>query len=244
MEEQRQFPEWEPPVPDYEAIRRDYGVDRILQTHTDFAVCLSQVAKDDLVSNHGFDPARVGVLARGALGEFAVAPGDPVRGRILFLGTACLMKGIHYFARAAEKLGRTYQFRVAGNVTHQIASRPECRRLHFLGRIPRNEVQAEIRRADVMVLPTLLELAARAVFESMASGVPVVTTRGSGTDVVDGREGLVVPERDGDAVASAIEKIVENRDLRKHLGANGTARIARESTGGFGASLVDLLKAA
>ena len=46
-------------------------------------------------------------------------PDEPVRGRILFAGTADLRKGIHYLAMAAEKLvehGLHYEFRVAGNV--------------------------------------------------------------------------------------------------------------------------------
>src|SRR5207247_7336680 len=87
---------------------------------------------------------------------------EPVRGRVLFAGTADLRKGIHYFAMAAEKVlssGKRFEFRVAGNVKPQVAKQPVCRHLNFLGRIPSEEVAREFAFADVFVVRSFMSAA-------------------------------------------------------------------------------------
>src|SRR5258705_10201873 len=99
-----------------------------------------------------------------------------IPGTVLFAGTADLRKGIHYLAMAAEELkcrGRSYESRIAGNVTPKIAQRQECRQLTFLGRVPRDQMQNEFARADILVLPSLAEGSAEVTYEALAAGIPV-----------------------------------------------------------------------
>ncbi len=64
-EERRNFPDWEPDTPDFAAIRRERGGENALLTLTDFAICPSEAARDDLVQNFGF-PRDVTRLSRMA----------------------------------------------------------------------------------------------------------------------------------------------------------------------------------
>ena len=60
--------------------------------------------RDDLVQNFGLPSERAAVVPYGVNPELFSVRNEPVRGRILFAGTADLRKGIHYLAMAAEKL--------------------------------------------------------------------------------------------------------------------------------------------
>jgi glycosyltransferase involved in cell wall biosynthesis len=61
----------------------------------------------------------------------------------------------------------------------------------------------------------------------MAAGTPVVATAVSGTPELlrDGREGLLVPARDADALAAALVRLAEDADARAAMGAAGAARV-------------------
>ena len=81
--------------------------------------------------------------------------------------------------------------------------------------------------SDVFVLPSLSEGIPRTILESMACGVPVVCTDlPQLIDLVEGG-GLLVPPRDPEAIASAIIKIIENREFASELGKTGTERIVK-----------------
>ena len=104
-----------------------------------------------------------------------------------------------------------------------------CRRLTFLGRVPRQQIHEEFQRADVFVLPSLAEGSAEATYEALASGVPLVTTKASGSVACDGIEGRIVPERNVEILASAIEQIVEDRPVRDRM-AHAARERARDYT--------------
>jgi glycosyltransferase involved in cell wall biosynthesis len=66
--------------------------------------------------------------------------------------------------------------------------------------------------------------------EAMATGLPVVSTDISGIPelIVDGENGLLVPERDAAALAGAIERLLDDAALRGRLGAAGRATVCRD----------------
>jgi glycosyltransferase involved in cell wall biosynthesis len=230
--ERRAFPDWESGQPDFEGIRGEFADSNALLTHSDFAVCPSEAVRTDLEEKFGFRRGHSAVVPYGLDPKWLELSPRPRSGRVLFVGTADLRKGIHYLAMASRRLRADdpyYEFRIAGNVAPRIANQPACRHLTFLGRIPRDRIHEEYSGADVLVLPSLAEGSAEVTYEALAMGIPVITTAAAGSVVRDGIEGRIVPERDHNALAEAIQQIVRNRELRDRMSARARAR-AREYT--------------
>jgi glycosyltransferase involved in cell wall biosynthesis len=244
-EEQRRFPEWEPEPIDFDGVRNKFAEQRELLNQTDYAVCPSEIVRGDLEREFKFGEGRSAVVPYGVDGGWLTATVWPVTGRVLFGGTAGLRKGIHHLAKASELLQgrrRLYEFRIAGEVTQRIARLRECRHLTFLGRVPRDQVQAEFASADVFVLPSVAEGSAEATYEALAAGLPVITTEAAGSVVRHGIDGWVVPERDSVALAEAIERIIGDRHLRATMSLAARERAREYTVERYGERLVAALQ--
>lgn len=242
--EQRAFDSWEPRAPELDSVRREFTDERDLVGLTDFAICPSEAVASDLGNEFGFPANRSEVVPYGVASERFKSSSVPVPGRVLFVGTVGLRKGVHYLAMAAEELarrGRHYEFLLAGDVTPRFAKHPACRHLRFLGRIPRHQIAEQFGIADVFVLPSLAEGSAEATYEALAAGIPVITTAATGSVVRHEVEGLVVPERDPRALANAIERVIEDRRCRAQLAAACRLRAREHSLEAYGQRLVKAL---
>lgn len=106
----------------------------------------------------------------------------------------------------------------------------------FFGAVPSEEVRRRIAASDIFCLPGYRDEGGRVegfglVFlEAGAFGVPAVATDSGGIPeaVERDRTGLLVPERDAQALADALLRMIEDRDLRARLGA--AARDKAEGT--------------
>jgi glycosyltransferase involved in cell wall biosynthesis len=98
-------------------------------------------------------------------------------------------------------------------------------RVHLLGRVP--DVTAWLRRADVLVHPVRWEGFGLALLEAMLASLPVVATRVSSIPeiVVDGETGLLVRPDDARALATALNRVLDDPG---DYGAAGRARAREE----------------
>ena len=107
-------------------------------------------------------------------------------------------------------------------------ARAEQNGVRFLGM--RSDVDALYGAMDIFVLPSYREGFPRAAMEAAASGIPIVATdiRGCREVVAHGENGLLVPVRDGDALAAAVTRLSDDADLRTRMGEAGRAKAERE----------------
>jgi glycosyltransferase involved in cell wall biosynthesis len=226
------FPDWSGEPPGSLSPQPVRPPNEVMLTTSDTFVCPSEFVRDDLVAAAGV-PREKTIIVPYIVGESWLAIDNrPEPGRVLFAGTADLRKGIHYLAMAADRLRtrqRRYRFIIAGHATPEVRGQPICRNLEFLGRVLRTQIRQEFAEADIFVLPSLAEGSAGVTYEALGAGVPVVTTPSAGSVVRDGIDGLIVPERDPDALARAIESIVDDRPRRTRMAAAARER-AREFT--------------
>jgi glycosyltransferase involved in cell wall biosynthesis len=127
---------------------------------------------------------------------------------ILWLGQVVLRKGIQYLMSAARRLpADRLRFVVAGPIgisREAVASAPS--NMSFLGPVTRDRVSDLYRSADLFVFPTLSDGFGATQLEAMAHGLPVIATRNCAEVVEHGVNGLLVPARDPEALAKAIEE--------------------------------------
>ena len=92
-----------------------------------------------------------------------------------------------------------------------------------------DDVRPYIARAGIYVLPSYREGTPRTVLEAMAMGRAVITTDvpGCRETVLAGRNGFLVPVKDSEALAEAMEKFIENPALIEQMGAE-SRKIAEE----------------
>jgi glycosyltransferase involved in cell wall biosynthesis len=95
---------------------------------------------------------------------------------------------------------------------------------HVLART-RSELGQAYRDVDVCLVTSRQEGGPKSVFEAMASGVPVVSTRvGQAAEVIaDGENGLLADVDDVEALAAALQRVHDDALLRERLRAAGRA---------------------
>jgi glycosyltransferase involved in cell wall biosynthesis len=91
-------------------------------------------------------------------------------------------------------------------------------RVRFLG--VRSDIPDLLHAADVFVFPSRWEGNPLSVMEAMAAGLPVIATAVGGVPelVEDGVSGILVPNEDRDALVAAMQRVVEQPDLRERMG--------------------------
>jgi glycosyltransferase involved in cell wall biosynthesis len=99
--------------------------------------------------------------------------------------------------------------------------------LEYLGET--DDVRPYLADAGVYVLPSYREGTPRSVLETMSMGRPVITTDAPGCreTVEDGVNGFLVPVRDAEALAEAVEKFIQNPELIGQMGEQ-SRKIAEE----------------
>jgi len=99
----------------------------------------------------------------------------------------------------------------------------------YLDYLPREDLAALVAGCAAFVMPSLYEGFGLPVVEAMASGVPVVTSRGGALEEVAGNAAVLVDPRDSDAMAAGIERVLDDAGLRVDLVQRGLARAAQFS---------------
>jgi glycosyltransferase involved in cell wall biosynthesis len=148
-------------------------------------------------------------------------------------------KGITHLLTALTMLKRKgiqTSLVVVGDGPERRVLEEQCRRdelsdVHFVGRVPAENVPTYHRLADLFVLPTLQDNWSLAVAEAMASGLPIITSiyNGLWPDLVkDGENGFVVTAENAVELAKCIEMFAgTSRDKIDQMGKRSHELIMR-----------------
>ncbi|MEY2452953.1 MAG: hypothetical protein QOD92_2527 [Acidimicrobiaceae bacterium] len=210
----------------------------LAREHARLVMCSSRATMEDCVLA-GFDVDRLRLVPLGVRGvprtleevSHARAKHGLARPYVLFTGTVEPRKNLRRLLRAFAQLPRRdVDLVLVGPAGWKESLEAELAplegRVHVLGFVEREELEALLAGADVFCLPSLKEGFGLPVLEAMRQGVPVVTSKDTSTAEVAGDAGLLVDPLDEAAIAAAIEELLEDRALAEGLAAAGQARAA------------------
>jgi glycosyltransferase involved in cell wall biosynthesis len=158
------------------------------------------------------------------------------RAIVFALGRLVPYKGFEYLVRSCTALTPKGLVLIAGggplrdDLDSLIRELGVQDRVRLLGEITDREVELHMRACDVFCLPSVEKSEAFGIvqLEAMRAGRPVVSTRlyGSGIDWAnqDGVSGLTAEPGRPDALAQALNRLIENPEIARALGANARRR--------------------
>ena len=179
----------------------------------------------DVVRFHPDDAARAAVRARLGWDD-----GTPIVG---FLGRFVAAKGLRVLMQALENVRQPWRalFVGGGPMADALSafSAAHPGRVQVLTDVSHGDVPAHLNAMDLMCAPSQTtarwrEQFGRMLIEAMACGVPVVASRSGEIPHVVGDAGVVVDESDVASWTSAIDRLLNDRAVRRDLSARGMAR--------------------
>ncbi|MFT3738842.1 MAG: glycosyltransferase family 4 protein [Breznakibacter sp.] len=136
--------------------------------------------------------------------------------RLLYAGTITQRKGIKYLLEAMKILNnRDIELHLIGGIQGNDSPLQGYKNhFHYHPPVSQSELFKLYGTYDALVLPTVFEGFGLVIVEAMAAGLPVITTPHSiGPELInDDMNGYIVPIRNVDALANAIEKLRNKTD--------------------------------
>jgi glycosyltransferase involved in cell wall biosynthesis len=150
---------------------------------------------------------------------------------ILFAGRLYWVKGLSYLLKAFELISKDFKsvrLEIFGTGPEEnlfkktVLNAGLNDQIHFNGRIPNNALIAEIKKADLVVSPSLHEAQSMLVLEAMACMKPVVAfdIPSMKEIITDGNNGVLAKSFSHEDLSEKIRIVLSDRKLRLKLGQN------------------------
>jgi glycosyltransferase involved in cell wall biosynthesis len=176
--------------------------------------------------------ARDELRSRWRVGE------EPVVLSVAMFRPGVKAEGLTWVIRACGALarrGRRFTLVLVGDgkarpALERLATAELPGRVRFTGQVARGDLFRYYSAADLFVFPGFQEALGMVYLEAQSCGVPAVAFDNAGTPeaIRHGVTGLLAPLGDADAFQAAIDRLLADSGLRRHLGENARACI-RES---------------
>jgi glycosyltransferase involved in cell wall biosynthesis len=211
------------------------SIERLMWRAPDALVAVGHRQAAGISAAYGIDASRLKVIRNGVdraradiATEVRQAVANESRPVIGSVSTLIPQKGLPCLLEAAASLRNSgHEFLLLligeGNLRPQLEQQIASLGLHdnvrMLGWVTEASRRA-LPACDVFVQSSLWEAMSVVVLEAMALGKPMVVTRVGENEhtVEDGRTGLLVPPGDATALASALGRLLDDRQLRSRLG--------------------------
>ncbi|HDP69634.1 MAG TPA: glycosyltransferase [Actinobacteria bacterium] len=197
---------------------------------------LSEVKEKCVVVNYGIDARRFELTEKISkkAGDIRNRYGDRI---VLFVGRLIYYKGVEYLIRAMKDVNGQLLIIGEGPLESDLKGLSMSLgigdKVYFIGEVADNSLAAYYHACDVFTLPSIARSEAFGLvqLEAQACGKPVVSTNlptGVPYANLDGVTGITVSQRSSENLSEAINKLLDDENLRKRYGANGKKRVHEE----------------
>lgn len=200
-------------------------------------VTVSHRSREDIARAFEIDPGKIAVVHNGIdTGTFRPLPNvERIPHRIMATASADTpLKGLDYLLRALALLTPRYpklELVVLGRIKEdghtrrlidQLGIQPHLR---FVSGLSTDEIVKLYAEASVAVVPSVYEGFGLPAGEAMACGTPVISTDGGALPEVVGDAGIIVPTRNPEAIARAVQELLDDPARRQALSEKARNRI-------------------
>ncbi len=128
--------------------------------------------------------------------------------KVLFVGSLSQRKGLADLLEAVDSLSAAVELTLIGRRVAECKPLDAALARHrWIESLPHSRILETMRSQDVLVFPSLFEGFGLVLTEALSQGLPVIATAHTAAPdlIEDGREGFIVPIRDGSAIAAKLE---------------------------------------
>lgn len=218
--------------------KMNHGIVKILKKRTlknaSKVVVVSQALEKSI--NENYDNQSCEVISMGCdLSKFVPRAEDVILDKedptIVYVGRLVERKGVEYLIRAMHNVDA--KLHIYGDGPNYQALLKESEKYNgkvkFFGPKTHDELIEIYKTADIVAVPSITtkngecEGLPVVVLEALATGTPIVATVNGGIPeaITDRVNGMLVNERSSEELAQAINELIENQDLYKHIKQNG-----------------------
>lgn len=163
--------------------------------------------------------------------------GDPVVLAVAMFRAGVKTEGLTWVIRACGELrrrGQPLRLVIVGDGRERAALMRLARaelpdQAVFAGQVDRSELYRYYSAADLFVFPGIQESLGMVYLEAQSCGLPAVAFENAGVPeaIRDGATGLLVPMYDRRGFVAAIERLLQDGELRQRMGANARIHVRR-----------------
>jgi glycosyltransferase involved in cell wall biosynthesis len=227
--------------------------DRLSERFVDRFLVVSEALRKTMIDGHKITPDKVirvyngielneyrpnnsGQSSRQIRNQYGIETTEVLIGAI---GRLVWQKGFEYLIKSLPEIAKRHaaiKVIFVGDGPYKESLQMLCRQLGvedktiFTGY--RSDMKEILSAIDIKAIPSLAEGFPMVTLEAMAMEKPIVATSidGIAEQITDGVEGILVPPKDPVALALAINRIIENKELARSLGSAARKRVEREFT--------------
>ena len=195
-------------------------------------ICNAKALKTALIGRYGLDPQRIDVIPTGVdTAHFAPRPEEQDEECVLLcLARLAPIKDHETLIRAFELISPKHpkaRLRLVGDgdlreeLAGRMAASPARQAMELLPGT--SDPASQYAKASAVVLSSTNEGMPNVLLEAMAMGLPCVGTAVGGVPEVirNGSTGFLVPKKDPQAMAQALDELFGNKGLRERFGEQG-----------------------
>jgi len=220
-------------------------MDGLSERYVEKFIVVSESLKNTLIKERGIPPHRVVRIYNGIeidkynpklkktsfRNNWGIPPAVPIVGAI---GRMVWQKGFEFLIKAIPDIVEVTpdtRFLLVGDGPLRPNLENLARKLNVYDRIIftgfRSDIPDLLSTTDVLAVPSLQEGFPMITLEAMAMAKPVVATQIQGIteQIVDGKEGVLIPPRNPEALARTVQRLITDKELSARLGRTARSRV-------------------